>query len=178
MRNSRDLRILSWCSATRAGPTSPGTNSAMRYALGGSVRVEGDDIRLYARLTDRTKGSILWANSYDGSRKVRRLLDVEGDVARDVATALGQPYGTIFQTDAAQALQGPPEDWEAYACTLAYYSYRTILDQPTHASVKQCLERAVARFPGYAHRLGPSFAHLFRRAALPLSQRNDRTGTA
>jgi TolB-like protein len=126
-----------------------GTSSAMRYALGGSVRVEGDDIRLYARLTDRTKGSILWANSYDGSRTVRRLLDVEGDVARDVATALGQPYGTIFQTDAAQALQGPPEDWEAYACTLAYYSYRTILDQPTHASVKQCLERAVARFPGY-----------------------------
>jgi TolB-like protein len=72
-----------------------GTNSAKRYALAGSVRVEGDDIRLYARLIDRTKGSILWANSYDGSRTVRRLLDVEGDVARDVATALGQPYGTM-----------------------------------------------------------------------------------
>ena len=127
-----------------------GTKSAMRYALAGSVRVEGDDIRLYARLIDRVKDSILWANSYEGSRKVRRLLDVEDDVARDVATALGQPYGTIFQTEAAQALQGPPEDWEAYACTLAYYSYRTMPDPATHASVKQCLERAVARFPRYA----------------------------
>src|SRR5262249_60932045 len=37
-----------------------GTKSAMRYALAGSVRVEGDDIRLYARLIDRVKDSILW----------------------------------------------------------------------------------------------------------------------
>ena len=85
-----------------------------------------------------------------GNRTVGRLLDVEGNVARDVATALGQPYGTIFQTDAARALKGPPEDWEAYACTLAYYLYRTSVDQPTHRAVKRCLERAVARFPGYA----------------------------
>ena len=109
-----------------------------------------------ARLIDRTNGSILWANSYDGSRTVRRLLDMEGDVAGDVATALGQPYGIIFQADAAQAPQGPPEEWDAYACTLAYYSYRMVLDQPTHASVKQCLERAVAALPRLRHRLGSS----------------------
>ena len=122
----------------------------MRYALAGSVRVEGDAIRLSAHLIDRTNGSILWAKTYDGSRRVRPLLDMEADVARDVATALGQPYGIIFKADAARAPQGPPEEWEAYACTLAYYSYRMVLDQPTHASVKQCLERAVERFPSYA----------------------------
>ena len=99
---------------------------------------------------DRTNGSILWANNYDGSRRVGRLLDMEADIAGDVATALGQPYGIIFQADVAQAPQGPPDEWEAYACTLAYYSYRMVLDQPTHSSVKQCLERAVQRFPGYA----------------------------
>ena len=49
------------------------TNSAMRYTLTGSVRVEGDAIRLSARLVDRTNGSILWANSYDGSRTGRPL---------------------------------------------------------------------------------------------------------
>ena len=126
-----------------------GTNPAMRYILTGSVRIEGDAIRFSARLLDRTKGSILWAKNYDGSRRVGRLLDMEADLAGDVATALGQPYGIIFQADAAQAPQGPPDEWEAYACTLAYYSYRMVLDQPTHSSVKQCLERAVQRFPGY-----------------------------
>jgi TolB-like protein len=125
-------------------------NSTMRYALAGSVRLEGDAIRLSARLTDRTNGSILWAHSYDGSRNVHGLLAMEGDMAGDVATALGQPYGIIFKAETARTPQSPPEDWDAYACTLTYYSYRTVLDQPTHDSVKQCLERAVQRFPGYA----------------------------
>ena len=125
-------------------------NSAIRYTLAASVRIEGDAIRLSARLIDRANGSVLWANNYDGSRGVRRLLDMEADVAVDVATALGQPYGIIFRADVARASNGPPDEWDAYACTLAYYSYRMVLDQQAHASVKQCLERAVQRFPGYA----------------------------
>ena len=96
------------------------TDSAMRYTLAGSVRLEGDAIRLSAHLIDRTNGSILWANNYDGSRRVGRLLDMEADIAGDVATALGQPYGIIFKADAARASHGPPEEWDAYACTLAY----------------------------------------------------------
>jgi TolB-like protein/tetratricopeptide (TPR) repeat protein len=125
-------------------------DSAMRYSLAGSVRLEGDVIRVSARLVDRTDGSILWTNSYDGSRRVGHLLDVEGEIAGDVATALGQPYGIIFKADAARTSEHPPAEWDAYACTLAYYAYRTVLDQPKNASVKQCLERAVQRFPSYA----------------------------
>jgi TolB-like protein len=126
------------------------TDSAMRYSLGGSVRLEADVVRVSARLVDRTDGSIVWANNYDANRSTGRLLDMEADIAGDVATALGQPYGIIFTADAARTPQLPTEEWDAYACTLAYYAYRTALDQPTHASVKQCLERAVQRFPSYA----------------------------
>src|SRR5262249_41049804 len=133
-------------SATLASRTNP----AMRYALAGSVQLEGDAIRVAARLVDRSDGSVLWANSYDGSRRVGHLLDMEADIAGDVATALGQPYGIIFKADAARTPEHPPAEWDAYACTLAYYAYRTTLDQPTHASVKQWLERAVQRFPSYA----------------------------
>jgi TolB-like protein len=125
-------------------------DSAMRYRLAGSVRLEGDAIRLSVRLIDRANDSILWANTYDGSRRVGRLLDMEADIASDVATALGQPYGIIFKAEAARPHQSPPEAWDAYACMLTYYSYRMVLDQPTHASVKRCLERAVERFPSYA----------------------------
>jgi TolB-like protein/tetratricopeptide (TPR) repeat protein len=125
-------------------------DSAMTYLLTGSVQVEGDAIRLSTRLVDRTDGSVLWANDYDGSRKVGRLLDIEADIAGDVATALGQPNGVIFESDATRTHKRPPEEWDAYACTLAYYSYRMVLDEPTHGSVKQCLERTVQRFPDYA----------------------------
>jgi tetratricopeptide (TPR) repeat protein len=67
-----------------------------------------------------------------------------------VATAVAQPYGIIFQADSARIPNAPPEDWEAYACTLAYHTYRVSLDPQTHAQVRTCLQQAVQRFPDYA----------------------------
>ena len=95
-------------------------------------------------------GSVVWTNNYDSIVQVHDLLQLEADIARAVATVLAQPYGIIFQTDAAQLAQSPPDDLEAYKCTLAYYRYRTNLNPQTHTSVQGCLQRAVERFPNYA----------------------------
>ncbi len=125
-------------------------NDRLPYVLEGRVRVEGEKLRISARLLDRTDGSVIWTNHYDKIVQVRNLLELEADIAQGVATALAQPYGIIFQTDASRLSQSPPDDWEAYACTLAYYGYRARLEPHTHASVQSCLKRAVERFPGYA----------------------------
>lgn len=120
------------------------------FALEGRVRVQGEQLRLSARLLDRRDGSVVWTNNYDSIVQVHDLLQLEADIARAVATVLAQPYGIIFQTDAAQLAHSPPDDLEAYKCTLAYYRYRTNLNPQTHASVQDCLQRAVERFPNYA----------------------------
>lgn len=120
------------------------------YALEGRVRADNDKLRLTARLVSRVDSSVVWTRSFDADLGVRQLLDLEADVARAVATALAQPYGVIFQADAAQMLQAPPSDWKAYACTLSYYGYRADLSPQTHASVQSCLKDAVERFPNYA----------------------------
>ncbi|OCP16438.1 MULTISPECIES: hypothetical protein [unclassified Ensifer] len=120
------------------------------YALQGTVRVDSTKLRLSVRLVQRSDQSIIWASNYDEVLDVRNLLTVEAEVARAVATALAQPYGIIFRTDATNLTQSAPQDWEAYACTLAYYGYRADLDPQTHASVQTCLQKAVARFPNYA----------------------------
>jgi TolB-like protein len=123
---------------------------APRYVLEGRVRTDGTRLRLTARFLNRLDGSVIWANSYDRTLRVQELLDVQSDVATGVATALAQPYGIIFQTDATHFAQSPPDDWDAYACTLAYYSYRSDLDPQRHASVQTCLERATQKFPEYS----------------------------
>lgn len=120
------------------------------FALEGRVRVHGEKLRLNARLLDRNDGSVVWTNNYDSIVQVQDLLQLEADIARAVATVLAQPYGIIFQTDAADLSQSPPDDLEAYKCTLAYYRYRTNLNPKTHTSVQSCLQRAVKRFPNYA----------------------------
>lgn len=123
---------------------------APRYILAGSVRTEGDAIRLTARLRSGEDDSILWARSFDADRQVKQLLSIQAEIAREVSTALAQPYGVIFQTDSAQVVETPPDDWRAYTCTLAYYTYRQDLSPETYAFVRGCLERTVAQFPTYA----------------------------
>ncbi|MGH6807468.1 MAG: hypothetical protein ACREEJ_11575, partial [Ensifer adhaerens] len=130
-------------------PLSSGASSA-RYALSGGVRLDGDKLWLTSRLVNRDDGSVLWAESYNESLQVRSLLDLESNVARAVATTLAQPYGIIFRADASRAANMPPDDWEAYQCTLAYYGYRAELNPQSHASVQGCLKRSVEKFPGYA----------------------------
>ena len=126
------------------------THDIPRYELYGGVRVEGDKIRLSTRLVDRADKSVLWAESYDQALKVSDLLRTEAEIASKVATAVAQPYGIIFHADSLKVVRAPPDNWEAYACTLAYYAYRADLKPGTTGSVERCLERTTTRFPNYA----------------------------
>ncbi len=115
-----------------------------------AVFVSDDTLRLQARVVNRGDGSVVWADTFKRDLKVSELLEVEAEIADKVATALGQPYGVIFQADASRHIDNPPENWAAYACTLSYYAYRTSLDAKTHPKIRKCLEDAVSRFPDYA----------------------------
>ena len=54
--------------------------------VGGSVRRAGDEVRIAVRLADTRSGQTLWADQYD--RPLANVLEVQSDVARQVATAL------------------------------------------------------------------------------------------
>ncbi|PDT51370.1 MULTISPECIES: hypothetical protein [Sinorhizobium] len=120
------------------------------YALEGRVRLDGDRLRLGIRLMKRSDASVVWANNYDESLETHKIIDLQEKAAAAVATAVAQPYGVVFQANATQFTQFVPDDWKAYACTLAYYGYRSDLNPQTHASVQECLEQATREFPNYA----------------------------
>lgn len=138
--------------AARSGEAGPPVEGAAppRYRLGGGVDIDADAFRLQTQLVRLSDDAVLWADSYTGDLEVSRLIEIEGEIARAVATNLAQPYGVIFQADAARRVKNPPDDWRAYSCTLAYYAYRASLDSATHPKVRRCLKEAVARFPDYA----------------------------
>ncbi|MET0745712.1 MAG: adenylate cyclase [Microvirga sp.] len=126
-----------------------------RYYLEGSVQTEAHQLRVTGRLLDAATGTVLWSQVYDDDLRVRGFFAIQDDLARKVATALGQPYGIIFRADERREPVGgqdvrAPEDLEAYACTLRFYGYRAALGPDSHASVRACLERAIARYPTYA----------------------------
>jgi TolB-like protein len=121
-----------------------------RYALAGAVDLTEQEFRLQVRLLDRKDGSILWANTYYADLKANEVLQIESELAGQIASVLAQPYGIIFQADSSRHLSTPPDDWDAYSCTLQYYNYRAALDPAAYPPVRKCLERAVERFPSYA----------------------------
>ena len=123
---------------------------AVRYVLAGSLRVAGPEVRVTSRLMDTDTGTVLWAHTYAENLRAKDLFAIQEDMARQVTTAVAQPYGIIFRTDLQKTANQPPADLEAYACTLRFYLYRAELSPELHALVRSCLERAVARFPGYA----------------------------
>lgn len=118
-----------------------------RYLLAGGIRASGSRIRVTARLLDTSDGEILWSQDYDNDLQSRDLFAIQSDVASKVATAIAQPYGIMAKVDAAKP---PPDDLGAYACTLSFYSYRAELSVERHAAVRDCLEKAVARYPSFA----------------------------
>ncbi|WP_413991950.1 hypothetical protein ACMDCR_07600 [Labrys okinawensis] len=121
-----------------------------RYILAGGVSVAADKLRLQARVSDAEDSAVLWAQTYETAFEPSQIIAVESEIARQVATALGQPYGIIFKADASRSMQATTGDWSAYSCTLSYFAYRANLDAKSHPNVRKCLEDAVARFPNYA----------------------------
>jgi TolB-like protein len=117
------------------------------FLLTGGLRISDNKVRVTARLLDTSNEAILWSQTYDNDLGTRELFAIQSDVANKVATAVAQPYGIIAQANASRP---PPDDLDAYGCTLSYYAYRADMGPESHAKVRSCLESAVAHYPNYA----------------------------
>ncbi|MBS7698391.1 adenylate cyclase [Chelatococcus sp. YT9] len=150
----KELRIIG-SATSRSLPAGAGVSDlhrmlGVRYILEGAVRVSDGRFRVTARVVDAGTSTIIWSNAYEEELRSGDLFKIEVELASKVATAVAQPYGIIFQADERRAAHAPPDDLEAYSCTLRFYGYREVLSAEAHAAVRNCLERAVNRHPSYA----------------------------
>lgn len=121
----------------------------VRYLVEGNVRQVDGQVNIVARLVDAKTGSIIWLRQLD-SQQAADVARLQVDVARELATKIGQPYGIIFQNDSGQFGGRLPLDWAGYRCTLRYYTYRVELSRDSHAEARACLEQLVSRVPNFA----------------------------
>ncbi|MBB3657662.1 TolB-like protein [Rhizobium sp. BK650] len=128
-----------------------GEHAAADYALQGNVQLDGSKLRVAARLVRRIDGAVIWANNFDADLQAQNALAIQGNVARQVADALAQPYGAIFQTDIAMVAR-PAQSVNKGddACALAYSSYHQTMTAQSHGAARECLQQATERFPDNA----------------------------
>jgi adenylate cyclase len=81
----------------------------VRYVLEGTVRRDGDQVRISAQLIDGMTGGHRWAERYD--RNLMDIFAVQDEVACTIATIL---VAHVRRADLERRINKPPSAWQAY----------------------------------------------------------------
>jgi len=122
-----------------------GSTLDVQYALEGSVRREGNRVRIDAQLIQVSDQTHLWADRYD--RDLNDILGVQEEVAAAVADKIRlalTPVAAKTRTSAAR-LAVDPEAYDAYLRGRFYWTNRGDL----HKSI-EAYQQAVQKDPRYA----------------------------
>lgn len=115
------------------------------YVVDGSVRREGQQLRVAVQLIEAASGVSLWADRYD--RQLEDIFAVQDTITHMIVASLGV---RMQDTALTHALRKSPSEWDAYDCLLRARRYTATLDEAMHAEARDLLERAIALDPNYA----------------------------
>jgi adenylate cyclase len=137
-----------------------GRELGARYILEGSVRRNGDRIRIVAQLIDALTGTHRWGERYD--RELRGAFAIQDEVVRAIVTTLA---AHVSRAETERALLKPPAAWEAYECYLrgaeAFFLHVTRRTEGSLNDARRLLEQSLAIDPNYARAVAMlSWTHL------------------
>jgi len=115
-----------------------GDSLGVGYIVEGSVRKDGERLRITAQLIDAADGSHLWSESYN--RTLDDVFAIQAEIAQAIAGALRVPLGL----DDASDLVTPTADLEAYDLYLAGRGHIRGRGQGLNEAIR-LFEAAIAR---------------------------------
>jgi TolB-like protein/DNA-binding winged helix-turn-helix (wHTH) protein/Tfp pilus assembly protein PilF len=149
LARAQDLRVVSRTSAFALENEGLGAREIGRILgadalVEGSVRRDGERLRISVHLVDASNGYQLWSQSYD--RRIGDVFAVQEDIALSIANTL---TGRLLAPAEAEALAVPGTDPVTYDL---YLKGRYYWHQRTEEGLRAALdffEEAVARAPDY-----------------------------
>ena len=126
-----------------------GRDLGVRYVLQGSIRRDGDRVRISVQLADAVTGAHRWAERYD--RQIEDVFAVQDEVARTIVAILA---AHVNKAEIERTLNKPPETWQAYDYYLraadAHVSFLSSWKATDLYEVRRLLEQSLAIDPNYA----------------------------
>jgi serine/threonine-protein kinase len=155
----RDLRVAARSSAfiykgRGLDLRQVGEELGVPYLLDGSVRKDGDQVRISAELVSASNGFRLWSQTYD--RRLENIFAIQTEIAEAITEALRVPLGL-----SQEALVSPTLDMDAYDL---YLSGRAAMRRrgPGIGEAVRLFEASVARDSMWA----PAWAGLAEASAI------------
>jgi TolB-like protein/DNA-binding winged helix-turn-helix (wHTH) protein/Tfp pilus assembly protein PilF len=142
----------------RLGVAEIGSDLHVDYILEGSVRREGNRVRITAQLVRVSDQTHLWAETYD--RDVGEVLSLQGDVALIIAGRIGIELTGEDSDRLASAGPNSPEAYEDYLKGRFFWNKMTV--EGLQKAIEH-FESAIRRDPEYAEAhagLADSYASL------------------
>ena len=144
-----DILVLSW---NAVAPFRENTDPAelreqfnARYVIDGSVRRNGDRLRVTVQLTDARDGLLLWSERYETPEA--ELFDVQDRIAGAAAGSLA--LGVVRLEEQA-ALDRPTEELDAYDLVLRGRAALRRVDRASNLAARDYFNAALEIDPGYA----------------------------
>ena len=124
----QDLKVISRTTAMQFKGTSKSVNEITKElnvatALEGSVRKDGDKIRITVQLIEGATDTHLWSESYD--RELTDIFDVQSDVAQLVAQVLQAEIGPEVKLKIQSQPTSNPEAYNLYLMGRHFWYQRT-----------------------------------------------------
>jgi TolB-like protein/DNA-binding winged helix-turn-helix (wHTH) protein/cytochrome c-type biogenesis protein CcmH/NrfG len=144
------LTVMSWNAVSRykgtaASPEEVGRALGVRYLVEGSVRRNGERVRVIAQLLETSRGRVLWSARFDEA--LVDLFALQDKITAQIAGALAI---RVTQVEQRRVLAKPTESLEAYEFVLRA---RPALQRPARANnaeARALLRRAIELDPNYA----------------------------
>ncbi len=122
-----------------------GLELGTRYVLEGSLRPQGDGLRITARLVECRTDWQLWAERYDCA--FAEVFRVQDELVRGI---VGPLAGQIETAELEHAKRRRPEDWEAYDFWLRGWHALRRVDTAAIVEARGYFESAVEKDPEFA----------------------------
>jgi TolB-like protein/Flp pilus assembly protein TadD len=116
------------------------------HVLEGSVRRDGDNIRITAQLIDAKTDRHLWSDTYD--RKMTSIFAIQDEISSSIVDALRETLGVDIKKNVSTSI--PTTNVDAYT---SYLKARELFFLRSPQSLRESLEiyqQAIERDPGFA----------------------------
>jgi TolB-like protein/tetratricopeptide (TPR) repeat protein len=121
----------------------------VRYVLEGSVRKDGDRVRISAQLIDVFSGSHIWAERYD--RDLGDVFAVQDEITEAIVASI-EPQ--LYAAENFRAHRKTPDSMDAWELVMRALSHHWRLTREDNIVAQAMLEKAIAIDPNYGQALG------------------------
>lgn len=152
-----------------------GEELGVGYVVEGSVRKEGNRVRITAQLSDVATGAHIWSEHYD--RDLADVFAVQDEITQAVVAAI-EPQ--LYAAENFRAQRKAPDSMDAWDLVMRALSHYWRVTRQDNMVAQALLEKAISLDPNYGQALGLLAAsHLFgahmgwsdMEAVLPIGER-------